>query len=503
MVAVERSRRVHRKDRARAARRVAGVSEDLPSKNDPREVEKQPEVRLELTRAGVEQVLSLYAQERGSRRADEGFSIGLEDLQQAFRERRRMIVVGLAAGVAFGLLVLIASAKLYSVAAQVVIERHDATRTGTGETAATGGAGFVATQAEIMASRSVVDAAVASLPRPGHLDPEDDAGADALESVVATPVTGTQVVSLGYLGPDAEYGVRLLEAIVVAYRQVASQLEQDSQQQKLDAKQVEVGLLEDEADAIERRIEALRGEHVVAGSGDDAAQAQSETLRDLTRQIAEVRNERIALQSRLATGSRQLAILDPATKALQDRLWEAEAELARVKLTLMPKHPAVEAAEQNVDVLRQQLRASASATPAALRRDIDALTRLEAQLERAHAHERERLVGLESYRREEGALAAELAQVRERTDSARSELVDQRLLTRLADAGEIGIAARIIEAPTPPDGPTWPRPGLILPAGAAAGLFGGFVAALISLRRSRQVEWAPATPPRTAEVQIR
>ncbi len=474
----------------------------LPSAPDPREAEKQPEVRLELTRAGVEQVLSLYSQEQGSRHAESAFTIRFEDLQQAIRERRQMLVVGLAAGIAVGVLILLASTTLYSTGAQVVLERRDVSGRVTAENAGTGGSAFVATQAEVMASRSVVERAVASIPRAEHLDEDDDATLDALESVVATPITGTQVIALGYLGPDANHGVRLLEAIVASYRTVIVDLEQQRQQQELDAKQIEIGLLEKEALEIEGQIDSLRVEHGVLGSGEDAAEAQAQTLRDYAQQIANVRNERIALENRLATGGKRLAILDPAMRELQSRLWEAEAELARVQLTLMPKHPAVEAAQQEVDVLRKQLNVNSSATPAALRRDIDATVGLETQLHLAYTREQERMSTIEAHRREERLLISELDRIREMADARRSELVDQRLQTRLAEVGEVGVTARIIEAPTLPDSATWPRPKLILPATALLGLLGGLAAAVISLRRNRD-DWGPPVAASTTGIQIR
>lgn len=471
------------------------MSDHLPSPSGPRDPEKQPEVRLELTRAGVEQVLSLYAQEQGTRRRDGGFTLDLEDLARAFRERRRMLGVGLAAGLLIGLAVLVVSPRLYSVSAQVVVERHDANRSATADATATAGSAFVATQAEILASRSVVEAAVASLPRPGHLAPETDAVQSALEAVVATPVSGTQVVSLGYLGPDASYGAQLLEALVASYGKVVAELEQRSQQEKLEAKQVEVDILDQEAAALERQMDAARREHAVAGSGSAAAQTQAQIVRDYDQQIADVRNQRIALEARLATGSKRLAILDPATKALQDQLWQAEAELERLQLSLMPQHPAVETARQNVEALRKQLAASSGATPAALHRDLEATAALEKRLRAEQAREQIRLDELEGHRRGEEAQNLELERIREMARARRSELVDQRLLTRLAESGEVGVSARIIEAPQPPEAATWPRPGLVLPATTLFGVMAGLMAAIVSLKRTQTTEW---TAPQTA-----
>jgi uncharacterized protein involved in exopolysaccharide biosynthesis len=462
----------------------------LPSAPDPRDHDDQPEVRLELTRAGVEQVLSLYSQEQGSNRAESQFTIRLEDLEQAFRERRQMLVMGLVAGIVLAVLVLLFSTPLYPVSAQVVLERHDITRDATTGGSGTAGSAFIATQAEVLASPLVVADAVAAIPRAAHLDEEDDAAADAMEWVVATPVTGTQVVALGYLGPDAEHGVLLLDAIVDSYLRVLRDTDRQSHQQKLEAKQAEIALLERETRDVEAQLDQLRKHHGILGGGEDAAAAQAEILRDYSQQLSQVRNQRIALENRLATGGEQLAILDPATRALQEQLWQAEADLARVKLTLMPEHPAVEAAQREVTVLRRQLRESSSATPEALKRDIAATAGLENQLQIVYERERERMAAIETYRREEKVLLGELERIRQMMDARRSELLDQRLVTRLAEAGEVEVSARLIEAPVLPEEAAWPKPRIVLAAGALFGLVGGFVAALVSLRKS-QNRWSP------------
>ena len=473
----------------------------LPTQNESDESEGQPEVRLELTRAGVQQVLSLYSQEQESTRSEFEFSLSLEDLQEALRERRQMLAIGLAVGLGLGLMVLWLSTPLYPVTAQVVLERHDVLRNSGGGGIGSGGSAFVATQAEVLHSQSVIAAAVAAIPRAAHLDLEDDAAADAKESVQASAVSGTQVVALGYLGPDGAYGVQLLNAIVQAYRGVLRTQEQESQNHKLRAKQAEIDVLAGEAALVERQMEDLRVQHQMLGSAEDAASAQTAILRDYAAQLTDVRSQRIAVQNRLATGGQQLAILDPAMRSLQERLWQAEAELAQVKLTLKSIHPAVEAKQQEVDVLRAQLRSTSQATPEALKRDIEAALGLEAQLEVVYERERVRMAAIESFRRDEEVFSLELAQIRQMSDSRRSELLDQRLVTRLAESGDVGITARLIEAPALPESAAWPKPKLVLSGGVILGLVGGFTAAVLSLRRGRR-EWVAGVPPTVPEAAI-
>ncbi|MCR9096901.1 MAG: hypothetical protein NXI30_21990 [bacterium] len=460
--------------------------------------EDQPEVRLELTRAGVQEVLSLYSQEQRTRPDEPVFSLSLEDLEQAIRERRQLLLGGGGIGLVLALLVWAVSTPLYPVGAQVVLERHDMTRVESPGRANATGSAFVATQAEVMQSESVLADALSKIPRAAHLDEEDNALADAVDSVTASPVSGTQVVALGYLGPDPNHGVALLDAIVDAYLRALRSNEVAVQREKLRAKQAEIDVLEEEAVSLEANLTALRVEKGTTGSADDTAQAQTDLLRGLASQLADVRNERITLENRLETGSDQLAILDPATRSLQEQLWAAEAELARVKLTLTARHPAVEAAQREVTVLRRQLDQTASATPEALKRDIEASKGLEAQLQELYESERARMSSIERDRREESLLLDELERVRQLSDTRRAELLDQRLVSRLAESGELGISARLIAPPQLPTSAVWPRPPLLLAAGLGLGLAAGLVAAILALRRERlamesEPTWVPPT----------
>ncbi len=482
---------------------------NLPSTPEPNDGGQQPEVRLELTRAGVQEVLSLYSQDQRSRPEEARFTIRLEDVERAIRERRRMLVLGLVGGIAFALLVVLASTPLYPVSAQVVLERHDVTSRSASGGPGDAGSAFIATQAEVMQSHSVIADAVGTLPRASHLDEDDDPVADALGAVRASPVSGTQVVALGYLGPDVAHGIRLLNAIVEAYRRALQRNEEASQREKLRAKQAEIEVLDEEATELETRLTEMRRENETFGSAEDTAAAQNNLLRDLAQQITDTRNERITLENRLATGPEQIAILDPATRTLQQQLWEAEAELSRVRLTLKPRHPAVEAAQREVSILQRQLRENRQATPGAIKRDIEAAKGLEEQLAIVYEQERQRMTKIEADRRQEGLLLAELDRVRELGNIRRSELLDQRLVTRLAEAGEVGVTARIIEAPIPPESAAWPRPKLLLVVGAALGLVAGFVAAFVSLRRETIAEeqaeetWVPPSRAGRSGIEVR
>ncbi|MBW1843969.1 MAG: hypothetical protein JRJ05_06470 [Deltaproteobacteria bacterium] len=137
-----------------------------------------------------------------------------------------------------------------------------------------------------------------------------------------------------------------------------------------------------------------------------------------------------------------------------------------------------------------------------MRRDIEAARGLEAQLGLVYELERERMAEIERYRRDETNLLIELERIRGMSDVRRSELLDQRLVARLAESGEVGVTARMIEEPILPEEATWPRPKFVLAGSAIFGLFGGVVTAIISLRRSRE-EWLAGPSAAANEANIR
>ncbi|XOV83307.1 MAG: GumC family protein [bacterium] len=440
-----------------------------------------PEIRLELTQAGVRQVMSLYAEEQAGRGQHGGISFGIDELFLALQKHWRAVVMCVLAGVMLSIMVLTFTSPLYTVTAQVVLERQDPSEARAAPVNTS--SAFIATQAEVMQSRSVLAGAV-ELTQLEHPDPDQDELDSAQESIQASAVSGTQVVALSYLGLDPVYGMELLEATVTAYRNRLQQEEIDNQNQRLNAKQGEYEALLEDIQRLEEQLDSLRRNNFNGGSAEDAVAAQLQIIRDQTQRLGSVRQNRIALETQLLTGSTSSALNDnPVTRSLQDRLVLAEAELARTRQTLRSGHPTVEAAQREVDLLRNQLTRTEQATPLLISKEIEAAKALEEQLIAVLNQEREILAQADRLRREERMVTEELNQTQALVDERRRALLDQRLLKRLADAGEFGITARMIAEPVQPQSPTWPNPLLVFIL--CCGL-GGLIGVCWAIFKSRQ-----------------
>ncbi|MEL7046923.1 MAG: Wzz/FepE/Etk N-terminal domain-containing protein [Pseudomonadota bacterium] len=381
-----------------------------------------PEVRLELTREGIDQVLSVYAQ----RQQGNTYELSLDDVTRAIRRRYRWICGGALLGVLAALAVVHLATPLYPVAARALVERSETV----GESRPAGSA-FVATQAQLMQSTDVVLRALRALPLPNGAPSAESLLDEALDWVHTSPISGTDVIAMGYLGPDAEYGAALLRQLVAAYGDALRETRQSELKAAIDSTASEIDVLLEESAAIDSRVAELRAGNGVIGLAADAASAQAELVATYVEQLTEIRNQRIMLENRLAAGGNELPILDPATRKLQEELQRAESELGRLRLNLTAEHPSVVAAARSVQGLREQLSGTGAATPQTLRLDIAAATGLEAELTTIEEQSRRRLQELERYRGEEAVLLAEQSRLEDLVTARRRELLDQRLQSRL------------------------------------------------------------------------
>lgn len=450
----------------------------VPSEAGSRELDVSPEV----VRAVANEFIGVY------QHTPPALGISLGDLFAAIKHRPLYLLIGAVAGFELAMLVLAMTTALYAVSAQVVVTMQTP-----GQLVDTdsGSSAFIATQAEVIESPTVVEAAVASLPLPAHLGAEDDPVEDALDSIHASAISGTRVIALGYLGEDANYGAALLSAMVGAYVNEVRDSTVTGQEKFHSSKDTELDELYREIALHQERLKELRLDSGIMGSADEAAAAQAAQLSEHVQALSEARNRRIELESRLAAGGATVNREDPARAALKEELRQARSELAIASVMLTAEHPTVVGAKRNVQALTAQLNSSVSASKNNLQQEINTAVRLEAELALLGAELRERSKEIELIRLEENKLVAELDQMQAQADEWRGELFDQRVVSRLAETGDVGIGARMIAEPVVPDTAVWPKRKFMLAAGTALGLAVGFIFSLVSLRRQRKPDVVP------------
>jgi uncharacterized protein involved in exopolysaccharide biosynthesis len=210
-------------------------------------------LRLELTTAEVRQVCALYAHPFRSppshtrtapaptRAPLDAFARELRAL--AWRARRTLALTCIAA-LSLGAIFLLVATPTFAVTAQLVVEQRGAR--GEGDGAQGDASAFLAGQAEILGSASIVERALrrappgASAESRGVVDrvrawlprfaqrterADRDALSRALRAFSAAPVFGTELIALEYRTQDPASGVLFVQAVIGGYEEFASSLQ--------------------------------------------------------------------------------------------------------------------------------------------------------------------------------------------------------------------------------------------------------------------------------------
>ena len=454
---------------------------------------REPEVRLELTNAGVRQVWALYSQERDSAAAapmpvveEDPLSIFLRDLPGIAWRSRGWVLGSLALVVALGILYLMFATPIYNVGAQLLVERRaspldmaDRLR---------GGSNFLATQAEIVHSPTILGSALNAVPELVTPPPDLEPGATfdpvtkALRALSATPIVGTDVLSISYRTSSPALGVRLLESMISTYRDYIVALEQSPHSEALALLVRREQELREQLVALEARYQTLRRGSESLGEGEAALSVQKSILERQAQMLIEARSRRIETENRLAA---QRSSYSPGgghtgvsgnDSALEQELWRAESHLAQLMQNYNDIHPEVQTVKQQIATLKRQL---AETSTAALEREVQAAIGTEQRMAALYGREVEKGKSLDVHRVKEEQMLAGIRSLSVVHDTALAKLKEVELETEARAEGGAGVVVRVLEGPVADEEAMWPRPELVLLPCAIVGLMGGLGLAVV------------------------
>ncbi len=226
-----------------------------------------------------------------------GASQSLFDLALLWRRKWSLIlaaVISVGVGVAY----LLVATPVFEVDARLLVQKEgfafqiERSRREDRE--------FLATQAEIIRSPLTVRLALKSAPLTG-LSPEADPVKVALASLRVKPLLNTDVLKITFRGEDPEETIQFVEAVIESYRQQLSTVERD-----VNAKTLE--LLSQRDEDLRSKLESLQQQYVqhrksspLIGHGRDAVSIDSELLRQLSQQLAEIRRHRVGIENTIQT----------------------------------------------------------------------------------------------------------------------------------------------------------------------------------------------------------
>ncbi|HET6305191.1 MAG TPA: Wzz/FepE/Etk N-terminal domain-containing protein [Myxococcota bacterium] len=458
------------------------------------EGKREPEVRLELTNAGVRQVWALYSQERDSAAPppppppveEDPLSVFLRDLPGIAWRGRGWVLGSLALVLALGIFYLAYATPVYNVGAQLLVERRaspldmaDRLR---------GGSNFLATQTEIIHSPTILGVALAAVPELTTPPPDLEPGAffdpvsKELRALSATPIVGTDVLSISYRTSSPALGVRLLENLITTYRDYIVALEQSPHSEALALLVRREQELRAQLVGLETQYQALRRQSESFGEGGGALGVQRSVLERQAQMLIEAKGRRIEAENRLAAlrnsyspGGGHTGV-SGSDSALEQELWRAESHLAQLMQNYSEIHPEVQTVRQQIATLKRQL---AESSTAALEREFEAATGTEQRMVALYERELEKGKSLDVHRVKEDQLLAEVRSLAAVHDAALAKLKEVELETEARAEGGAGVVVRVLEGPAADEEAMWPRPELVLLPCALVGLMGGLGLAVV------------------------
>jgi len=398
----------------------------------------------------------------------------------------------LALGLSF--MYLKGAKPVYSIVSEIVVERKKPTATSdsSGESVR-----FNATQAEILKSPLVVNAALEKNPLPQELsekaaDANLSASAWIKEQLIVSTITGTQVIAIAFETSHPEHGVGFLDSVVNQYLKLSRNTDVDEHKGTL-------GLLEKSASDLRIKLAGLQEEYQTVrrsnssiGEGDEALSLHKQNAEDYNVQRMEAQQELVRRQAALAEFDRVLADRDMHllsqryVKGEIGRAYaQAEVRLAQLRTNFQDAHPDVTAARMAVEDLRSRLLSEASEQRRVLLSSRN-VSRGEAnRLEQQYNLAIDKAKSADLAQLDQKVLVAEIESTQQLLEAELARINDRSLAIGSLNSGQSGTVAEVIRKPSIPLEAIWPRPKLVyamalFAAAICAGLFG-----LISFTRSK------------------
>jgi len=457
------------------------------------------EVRLELTNAEGRQVWALYSrppQEAGP--AETPLSVFLHELPSLAWKWRRYVGLSVVATLALGAIYLMLATTIYGVTALLLVEHRD---TGINEYGILrDDTSFLATQAEVLHSPPVVRGALVGsgigFPEPElgifarvlswlpfvdapDVDAEKVDVAAALLNLDATPVIGTQVITLTYRTDDSAAGLRFVQSLIDSYSDYVHELDQSGQGEALALLETEEETRRQALHELELQYEALRA---AGGSlGDDQQNAlavETARLEEHARSLVQAQSDRIHIENDLRA-ARAFAS-KPAEPS--DALREAEQRLAELRQNYSDRHPEVRAVLAQIQALRAPTPQTNASEVQDLERRLRAARDTEANLSALYESEFRKSKAVDLERMREQRLAEDVNNAREAHEVALRLLHEKKLTVQALTKDGAGVLVRTLQVPTLLEDALWPRPVPVLFCCIVIGALAGLGLAVVAER---------------------
>jgi chain length determinant protein EpsF len=307
-------------------------------------------------------------------------------------------------------------------------------------------AGYMATQVDIINSRSVALKAVDNLrladnpyfkqrfmKATGGNGPIREWLADAVQRMtVVAPSRESSLVDVLVKSSDPVVTADVANGIALAYQQLNLQIKVGPLQQASKYFANQVKALRVELEAAQHKSSQYQQEKGLV-STDNNLDVETTRLNDLSSQLVQVQGQAIEASSRssqaMGKGGRDSpdVISNVLIQNLKSALAQAEARFAVQSQNLAPNHPQYQAAKAEVDKLRGELNANIGATNNGVANSNRILRQREAEVRAALAEQRTKVLELNRARDELSVLGKEVESAQRAYDAAAQRLTQTEL----------------------------------------------------------------------------
>ena len=424
--------------------------------------------------------------------------MNLSILLLALRARYKIVLLTLAVTVLVTVAISLNLPKNYSAGVSMVVNYKGVDPVTGVSVPAQLMPGYIATQVDIIKSRSVAlkvvdELKLANNPAVQAQFEEATKGrgtlrdwlADLLlQKVDVVPARDSSVLTITFRGNDPQFVSIAANAFANAYLDTSVQLKIDPVQRASGYITAQIKTLRDQYELAQSRLSKYQKENDIY-SADNRLDVETARLNELSSQLVTVQSQSMDAVSRRrqveGNNTSPDVMNNPLVQSLQTSLALAEAKLADTTQRLSPNHPQYISAKSEVDKLRSNLQEQIRISSRSVAATADITQRRESELRAAVAAQKAKVQALNGARNEFNVLTNEMENARNAYELA-SKRLNQISLEGQSKEADIAI----LTAATPPLHAAGPRTltniALAIVVGAILGLGGVLVLELLDQR---------------------
>lgn len=347
-------------------------------------------------------------------------------------------------------------------------------------------AGYIATQADIIRSRTVINKVIDQLGQQNLADtsgwaiaPGDGAAirrqlqAYLNQGLLVQPKRDSNVLSIGFEAKDPVLAANLANAFAQAYIYTNLEMRIEPARQTSEWYKAQLASLRTELTDRQDKLSAYREEHKIIAA-PDRLDLESARLTELSTQLMATQTERINSQNRRDQINTQK--IDPESRAMDNpQVQQLAGELARAESTLRDlgnqvgeNHPHYLKARAEVAQLKQQLKRLLELISGSLRSSVELSKAREAQLEQELIAQKELVLQLNRHKNELALLQQEVDNAQSAYDSALARSAQTHLESQIATTD-----IAVLNPAIPPNNPTPSKLAITLVLALVGGVLAG------------------------------